>query len=118
MSKELVIFINKYIVDVISGFESGMYKMVTQTNKDNLKLLASKHHPFITIYRDLHESYYTTTFNSIIKRDDKYVSETFDEFKNLSNHSNQCMLNILANLISNKKITYALIFTCRQNGRF
>ena len=99
MSKELVAYLSWYIEDVIVGFESGLYKMVLQTQRDKLKLMASRHNPFITIFRDLHEEYYTTTFNSIISRNDKFIVDTFDTIKRLSNHSNQCMLNILSNII-------------------
>lgn len=99
MSKEIVEAVSKYVISVISGFESGMYKMVFKMEESRTKLLSDKHQPFITIYRDLHESYFTSTFNSIINRDDEYVNKTFDNFKKLLNHSNQCLLNILANLI-------------------
>jgi hypothetical protein len=99
MSEEFIKNINMYIHQVIGGFESGIYKMVSQQNPTKLKYLADKYQPFITIFRDLHETYYTSTFNSIIKRDDKYVVDTFDKFQQLSNHSKQCLLNILANLI-------------------
>lgn len=99
MSKELVEHVNKYITDVISGFESGMYKMICQTNPTKISFLAKKDQPFITIFRDLHQSYYTSTFNSIVNKNDKYVTETFNKFHALSGHSKQCILNVLANLI-------------------
>jgi hypothetical protein len=99
MAVEFVRQIGIYIHQVIEGFESGIYKMVSCQNSEKLMHLASKHQPFIPIFRDLHETYYTSTFNSIIKRDDKYVTDTFDNFQKLSNHSKQCMLNVLANLI-------------------
>lgn len=99
MSKEFIEYIKTYIHQVICGFESGIYKMITQTNPDKLKYLANNHQPFIPLFRDLHETYYTSTFNSIVRRDDKYVIDTFDKFQNLSKHSKQCLLNILANLI-------------------
>ena len=98
MSKQFVAAVIKYISEIISGFESGLYKMLKQNNELRLKLLSSKHHPFITIFRDLHESYYTSTYNSILARDDAYVVKTFDNFQKLSGHSKQCLLNILANL--------------------
>jgi hypothetical protein len=99
MSEELIKYVNMYIHQVISGFESGIYKMILHNHPDKLKYLASNYQPFIPIFRDLHESYYTSTFNSIVKRDDKYVVETFDKLQELSKHSKQCLLNILANLI-------------------
>lgn len=98
MSKKFVAATIKYISQIISGFESGLYKMLKQNNNARLNLLSSKHHPFITIFRDLHESYYTSTYNSILARDDEYVVKTFDNFQELSGHSKQCLLNILANL--------------------
>jgi hypothetical protein len=99
MSEELVKYVSNFVQEVICGFESGIYKMIQQNNNDRLKLLSDNHQPFIPIFRDLHETYYTSTFNSIVGRDNKYVVETFDKLQQLSLHSHQCMLNILANLI-------------------
>ena len=99
MSEALLDRIKIYVCNVIMGFESGMYKTLLKEKPDRIELIKSKHHPFITIFRDTHEKYYTSTFNSIIKRDDKYVVETFDKFSELGNHSKQCLLGILANLI-------------------
>ncbi|XWV26970.1 putative orfan [Tupanvirus soda lake] len=99
MSTDFIKEVNNYIHQVISGFESGIYKMIHENHPDKLKYLSSKHQPFITIFRDLHEAYYTKTFNSIIKKDDKFVVDTFDRFQKISNHSKQCLLNVLANLI-------------------
>ncbi|XWV25632.1 putative ORFan [Tupanvirus deep ocean] len=99
MSEDFIKEVNNYIHQVISGFESGIYKTINQNQPDKLKYLASKHQPFITIFRDLHEEYYTKTFNSIVNRNDKYVIDTFDGFQKKSNHSKQCLLNILANLV-------------------
>ena len=99
MSNELVQFIKKYVADVICSFESGMYKMVQHNYGDKLKLLADEHQPFITIFRDLHEKYYTRIYNSIITGEDKYITETFDKFKKLSNHPTKCILNLLGNYI-------------------
>lgn len=88
-----------YITQVIIGFESGFYKMIKQNHPDRLKLLSDKHHPFITIFRDLHENYYTSTFNSIVLCNDKNIVKKFNQFQQLIKHSKQCILNILANLI-------------------
>lgn len=99
-SKQLEDAVHDYVLEVINGFESGLYKMVRQTQPLRLELLASPHHPFITIARDFYETYFTKTFNSIIKGDDLYVTKKFDEFQNLTaGHSKQCMLNILSNMI-------------------
>lgn len=99
MATELTDHVNQYIQQVICGFESGIYKMVSHEYPDRLKHLTDNHQPFITIFRDLHENYYTSTFNSIVKRDDDYVVKTFDKFYQLTKHSLQCVLTILANLI-------------------
>ena len=98
MSEALVKYIKEYIHSTITGFESGLYKMVKQTNPKRIKLMADRHQPFITILRDMHEEYYTRTFNSIITRNNEFVNETFGKFSKLCNHSKQCLLNILANL--------------------
>jgi len=96
---ELVKEITKYIEFVIVNFESGLYKMMSQNHLDRLKLLTTNKQPFITIFRDLHEEYYTRTHNAIINNDDEFVKTIFDKLHRLSNHSNKCILTILANLI-------------------
>ena len=99
MSTELVQFTKKYIENVICSFESGLYKIVQDNYQDELSSLSNNHGPFITIFRDLHEKYYTRIYNSIITGDDKYIKETFDKFKKLSNHPTVCTLNLLGNYI-------------------
>jgi len=96
---KLVDLIKSYAKHVIRGFESGLYNMLAKTNHDRIKLLCSNQQYFITIFRDLHENYYTTVFNSIVMHSDPNIIKTFDEFRRLSNHSYRCILNILANLI-------------------
>ncbi len=83
MSDEFVSSIIKYVNDVICGFESGMFKMVKHKFDDRVKLLCSNYQPFITIFRDLHEKYYTDTYNSIVKRDDPNINKIFDNFQKL-----------------------------------
>jgi len=99
MSEQFIDDVVLYINNVICGFESGMYKMVSQTNKDKLEYLSHKHQPFITIYRDLHEDYFTRTFNSIVREDDINVVNKFNSLQEMSGHSKQCILEILANVI-------------------
>lgn len=96
--EELISLVSQYIINVIMGFESGMYKTIARTQPERLETLACDDQPFITIFRDAHEKYYTTTFNSIIKKDDTYVVATFNNFAKVCEHSKQCLLNILANL--------------------
>jgi hypothetical protein len=121
----LINYVCEYISATILGFESGTYKMIFQNQKDKLSSLRDKYHTFITIFRDLHEIYYTKTFNSIIKRDDDYVTKIFDQFRSVTSHSYQCLLNILANLtvsihfnVDRKKLdvtTYESYMTTLQN---
>ncbi|AYV85620.1 MAG: putative orfan [Satyrvirus sp.] len=99
MPDEFVEYVNKYIVEIIVGFEIALYKMVLEKYPDKLKLLSSNHQPFITIFRDAHEKYYTSTYNSIAKKDNKHVVVIFDMLQKISGHSYSCLLNILANLI-------------------
>lgn len=94
---ELSTIVHKYVLSVIIGFESGIYKMILQTERAKIKYLASEYHPFITIFRDLHEKYYTDTFNAILNNN-TLVRQQFDNIKKISNHSYKCLLNILANL--------------------
>ena len=99
MSKELVVFTKKYIEDVICSFELGLYRMVKKDSPDKMKYLSDKYQPFIRILRDLHQAYYTTTYESLVDQNDEYITKTYDSFKQLSNHSPKCVLTILGNLI-------------------
>lgn len=98
MSTKMIHYVKQYIHEVITGFESGLYKMIS-CHPENLKYLSDKNQPFITLLKGIHEKYYTTTFNSFISRDDEYVNHVFDRLQSESDHSKQCLLNILSNLI-------------------
>jgi hypothetical protein len=88
----------KYIVTTIRGFESAMYKMIHSTLPDKIKLLKDINQPFIVIFKDAHEKYYTDTFNSFITKNDTYVTEIFDLLQSHKGHSKQCLLNILSQI--------------------
>lgn len=87
-----------YVENVIVSFESGLYKMVEQKQPDRLELLADPQQPFITIFRDLHENYFTSTYGSIVKRTDTNINDKFNALVKTFNHNARCILNILANL--------------------
>lgn len=94
----MIQYVKQYIHEVITGFESGLYKTLS-SHPENLKYLSDRNQPFITLLTGIHEKYYTTTFNSFISRDDDYVNHVFDRLQSESDHSKQCLLNILSNLI-------------------
>lgn len=98
MSSDLIKEIKSFVEKQIVSFETGLHQKLTDEQPKRLKLLSGKYQPFITIFRDLHEIYYTNTCNSIINSNDKFVAETFTKFQKLSNHSDRCILTILANL--------------------
>jgi hypothetical protein len=96
---ELASSIKSFVENLIISFESGMYKMVLESNPERIRLFSDKYQPFIAIYRDIHEIYYTNACNSIIKRDDHFIVEQFNKFCVLSKyHNSRCILNIIANL--------------------
>ena len=88
----------QYINQIILAFEAGIYKMIQHNQKDKLITLTSKYSPFLIIFRDLHEIYYTNTFNSMVKSNNENVSKTFSQFNKETNHTNHCLLTILANV--------------------
>jgi len=98
MNQELEEMIRDYIKDVIVGFESGFYQLLTKVNSDRISLLTSKHQPFITIFRDTHEKYFTKVYQKMVAKQDEKLIQTFDQFQKITNHSVHCLLNILANL--------------------
>jgi len=88
----------EYVVNTIIGCESGLFKVISNSNPNKTYLLKDVNQPFAKILKESHETYFTNTHQSIIKRDDSYVNEIFDNLQNLTNHSKQCILNILAHL--------------------
>ena len=114
MSTELVKEISSFVENQIVSFEIGLYQKLVETQPARLKLLADKHLPFITIFRDLHEMYYTNTCNSLVKSSDQFITTTFERLGKLSGHSSRCLLTILANLavsvhftIDRKQLNYS-----------
>lgn len=90
--------IAEYVCSIIVGFESGLYKMLENMNKKELCKLACKYEPFITIFRDLHEKYYTKNFNLIITNSNDAKQNFFLSIQSESKHSIRCIINIVANL--------------------
>lgn len=96
---EFILDLCTYIHTVIVGVESSLFKLITSTQSDKIKLLKSKHQPFIDFFSDLHMEYFTTTHNSIINNDNEYITLTFNNLCEKSKHSKKCILTIVANLI-------------------
>lgn len=91
--------IRKYVHQIIFGFESGLYKVLQEENTGRISMLSDNKQPFISIFRDLHEEYYTKVYNSMVEKDDLFISQMFNEFNVfIPGHSNKCILTVLANL--------------------
>ena len=98
MSETLVKHIREYVHFIIKGFEAGLYRIIKDSHPTRIKLMKSNHEPFITFFRDAHEKYYTAKVNSLVTGDDKFVTETFDNFAKICNHTQRCLLTIIANI--------------------
>lgn len=99
MSEKQIENIISYVVQIITGFESGLYKMIEKMgNESNLDYLSDNHQPFITIFRDLHENHFTRTCKLIVDNSDESIVNFFNEQEKISKHNKYCLLNILANL--------------------
>ena len=116
---EFILDLQTYIHTVIDGIESSIFKLITSEQPDKIKLLKSKHQPFIELFSELHTEYFTTTHNSIINNDNAYITLTFNNLcdktteyggpsgktteyggpSGKSKHSKKCILTIVANLI-------------------
>ena len=94
-----IVDLRTYIHTVIAGAESSIYKMITETKPEKIKLLASKQQVFIDIFIDLHTTYFTQTNNSVVLSDNSYIIDTFNNFHKQISHSKKCILTIVANLV-------------------
>ncbi len=59
--------------------------------------MKSNYEHFITIYRDLYETYFTNTYNSLVIECNE--KSFFDSLCKDYNHSKKCLLTILSNII-------------------
>ncbi len=103
MADKMMGNISSYIIQTITGFESGLYKTIEKMEKnEKLAYLSDKHQPFITIFRDLHEDHFTRTFklifDTVIDTSENPIVKFFSDLSIISNHSKICLLNIIANL--------------------
>lgn len=106
MSNEFLASIKKSISEIILGFESGLYTRLFQSDRDNLYLLAKKEQPFYEVFKLLHEEYYTKIYNLIVKKENRNISNLFDDFRGLSNHSNVCILGIISEIAVKVHFTF------------
>lgn len=99
MSKEQI---QQFTIDVIQGFEIGLYQTVQNSTSDRIKCLSKRENPFIGIIKSLHEIYYNTTYNSFLAQlEDSSMTPSVitDIYLHLETHHIRCILTVLANLV-------------------
>ena len=99
MSDPLIKHIAEFVHNTITGFESGMYKTFQKDHPSKVVYLTKRLAPIFEIYANLYEVYFKDIYNALITKNDNYVNNVFDKFKDLSNHAPQCLLCILINII-------------------
>lgn len=87
----LPILISNFCFETIQGHESGMYKVLATQNsldilKDTRALGFIKH---ATI------NYLNAAYVSLIKKNDPYIVNKFDEMCKIHHHSSVCLLNVI-----------------------
>jgi hypothetical protein len=87
-----------HIYGTINGVEKGMYISVLKEQPDRIKLMSSNYHPFITLFKDLHELFFTKSYNDFFDKPTAPINESFDKLSFESKHSKHCLLSIIANL--------------------
>jgi hypothetical protein len=102
MTQELSKLIKDFTKDTMKGQESAIYKTVSGNaniigiSKENLTNNNIK-----GIFSEFVSNYLNHCYKSLILKDDQYVLEKFSQMKSLHNHSEICLLNIIAALIAN-----------------
>ena len=111
-------YVVDYGIDIITGFEMGMYSILIE---GNVSVLTSNNQPLIKLFAELHEKYYTATFNLLLennKQRSRVVVELFENLHKQTNHSIFCILKILANLFVSVHFNIdrnKLIFATKEN---
>lgn len=86
----------EYGINVISGFELALYKILS-AEPGNVSTLVSNNQPFIKMFADMHKLYYTSLYQYIVNNNTSVI-KTMNEFQTLTNHTKHCILTIFANL--------------------
>jgi hypothetical protein len=102
MTQELSNLIKDFARETMKGQESALYKTfagntnILGISKENLTNNNIK-----GIFSEFISNYLNVCYKSMILKDDPYVLEKFGKMKSLHNHSEICLLNIIAALIAN-----------------
>jgi hypothetical protein len=97
LSLSLSFLIKQFTINTMIGQESGLYKSLS-SDETRKKLLSTN--GIKAVFPEFIINYLNGCYKSLILKDDKYVTEKFTEMKSVHNHSEICLLNIIAFLIS------------------
>jgi hypothetical protein len=88
----------EFIVNTIYGYESGLYRGIV-LKSENIEL--TKQDSFKTWFIEFNVNYFNRAYSSLIKHDDKYITDNFEKMHTIMNHSYICLLNILFKMTVN-----------------
>ena len=99
---ELVVLIKAFCFGIIKGHEYWLYKSFSNKlfgNEFGLDTLQNEH--VFSMIAEITVDYFNTIYVSLIKRDDPYIINRFDEMCKINNHSAICLLNIMFTIVIN-----------------
>ena len=92
--QELAQLLCNFCFSTIQGHESGLYKGIKmKTLNANIKILQTE--TTLNIIKNITAHYLNKAYISLIKKDDPYIIEKFNEMTKINNHSAICLLNII-----------------------
>jgi len=98
---KLAWYIINFVHNTLKGQESGMYKTVMSGHIPNFTLADLSTPLPLVILRGAIIDYLNSCYKSLILKDSEYVSYHFKKMKKSYNHSEICLLNIIALVIQN-----------------
>jgi hypothetical protein len=102
MTRELSKFIKNFAKETMKGQESALYKtLAVNTNILGISKENLTNNNIKGIFSEFISNYLNSCYKSLILKNDTYVLGKFSEMKSLHNHSEICLLNIIATIIAN-----------------
>jgi hypothetical protein len=98
MTDNLNSFMYGYAHGIIIGYEVGMYDKLSVGKNGEEQFLNISPCPFFEIYKDIHELFFTKTYNSLVQKKDKNAFDSLQKISLESKHSIYCLLHLLSQI--------------------
>jgi hypothetical protein len=98
--KQLATLLTNFAVSTVLGTESGFYKSIAAGKLPGVELAVLKVPTTAIIFREPTVEYLNHCYRSLILKNDSYVVEKFEAMTKLLKHSEICLLNIIAKLVT------------------